>query len=100
MQMEAIDSSLISHRGHDPERQVMTIRFRIKTGAPGSLYEYGNVSAAIYAEACAHKEMTFGQYFQRIIKPDPEAVPVSQTGGSRNDRLCQPATYPGYPAGI
>lgn len=75
MQMEAIDSSLISHRGHDPERQVMTIRFRIKTGAPGSLYEYGNVSAAIYAEACAHKEMTFGQYFQRIIKPDPKRFP-------------------------
>src|ERR1700678_1357712 len=83
MEMEAISSDLISHRGYDPETQTLHIRFASKTFACGSLYEYGNVSPAVYKQACEHistttGEVSFGQYFQRYIKPDAKTYPYRQ----------------------
>lgn len=89
MQMEAIESSLISHRGHNPENRTMYIRFATKTGVPGSLYEYGNISAHLYDEGCNYihpktGEISFGSWFGSVIKKDPDAFPyrkLEEIGG-------------------
>lgn len=80
LEMEAIDSNLISHRHHDPDAFVMTLRFKTKTGVPGSLYAYGNVSPALYAEGISYihektGEVSFGSWFGKVIKADPKRYP-------------------------
>lgn len=92
--MEAIESALISHRGHDAEKHIMTIRFRTKTGVPGSVYEYANVSPKLYADAIAYKndkgEVSFGQFMNRYIKADPKRYPfrkLEEIGESSTSEL-------------
>lgn len=88
VEMEAIDSSLISHRGHSSDDHILHIRFRTKTGVPGSLYEYANVSPALYAEGLAYindkGDASFGQWFNRTVKIDPKRHPfrkLEEVGG-------------------
>ena len=89
MQMEAVKSSLISHRGYDPEKQILNIRFASKKFIYGSLYSYGNVPPALYAEACAHVnpatgELSFGQFFQQQIKPNDRQYPFRKLEDPHN----------------
>lgn len=80
MELEAITSSLISHRGHDAATNRMRIRFKHKTLTNGALYEYGNVTARDYADGQTYVsertgEPSFGAWFQRYIKAYPEHHP-------------------------
>lgn len=80
MHMEEIESSLISHRGYDPERQILNIRFRSKTGVPGSLYQYGGVTPQIYQEGLTYVnprtgEVSFGSWFGAVVKKDERRFP-------------------------
>lgn len=82
MNMEEIESALISHRGHDASNHILHIRFRTKTGVVGSLYEYGNVSPELYAEGCAYIDdkgkVSFGQWMNRVVKANPTRFPYRQ----------------------
>lgn len=81
MQMEQIESSLLFARGYDAATEIMHIRFKNqKTGEPAALYEYGGVSPATWEAACVWisdrtGELSFGQFFQRFIKPDAKQYP-------------------------
>jgi hypothetical protein len=80
VELEPVQSSLISHRGFDADKHVLHIRFKHKTMPYGSLYEYGNVSPELYAEGCAHissttGELSFGQWFQLVVKKDDKKYP-------------------------
>lgn len=80
MILESIESSLISHRGFDPQKRVMQIRFATKSGVPGALYEYGNIAPEVYEEGLLHinpktGERSFGQWFGKIIKPNEKEFP-------------------------
>lgn len=80
MELTAVDSSLISHRGYDPSTRIMQIRFCAPKGfALGGLYEYGNVSPELYDSGLKHrnasKELSFGQFFQMTIKNNPKQFP-------------------------
>lgn len=76
--MEAIDSHLISHRGHNPDAHVLYIRFKSKSGT-GPLYVYGNVTPELYEEGLSYKndkdELSFGRWMNQIIKADPKRFP-------------------------
>jgi soluble lytic murein transglycosylase-like protein len=87
--MEPVDSSLISERGYDPAKKIMQIRFTNKTFKFGVLYEYGNISPAVYAEACAWVsdrtgELSFGQFFQKFIKPNERQYPFRKLEDPHN----------------
>lgn len=81
-ELEAIDSSLISHRGHDAATNTLLIRFRTKTGISGSLYSYANVSPEFYQQGIDYKnadgEASFGQFFNRYVKADPKNYPFTK----------------------
>lgn len=81
-QMEAIDSKVISHRHHDPDKEIMSIRFRKNGGPDTKVYCYGNVSAMLYKAglefvAPSTGEVSFGSWFQRVIKPNPKRYPYT-----------------------
>lgn len=89
VEMEAIDSALISHRLHLADDHILKIRFRTRTEVPGSLYEYANVSPALYAEGLVYIDdkgkPSFGQWFNRTIKVDPKRHPfrkLEEVGGA------------------
>lgn len=90
MPMEAITSSLISHRGHNPSHNTMYIRFATKTGVPGSLYGYRGVYEILYQEGLEYVndkgEVSFGQWFNRKIKPNVSEFPFFQIEKVNNDR--------------
>lgn len=93
MEMELFESSLIYARGHDPEKQLMWIRFKDqKSGAPTSLYEYPCITAAFYAEGLAHVsdrtgELSFGQWFQKFVKSNPKAYPYRRLEDTPEDSV-------------
>lgn len=89
MNLEPVVSSLISHRGYDPEKQVLHIRFASKTHTNGALYEYGNVAPELFAEGLAHKhsktgELSFGQWFQQIVKAQDKRFPYRKLEDPHN----------------
>jgi len=93
MEMEIIESSLIYARGHDAETHLMNIQFKDpKTGSPTSTYQYGNVSPELYLAGCTHisdrtGEPSFGQWFQKIIKPQPKQYPYRKIEDARDEVL-------------
>jgi hypothetical protein len=96
IEMEAVVSSLISQRGHDPESQLMRIRFVSKKFDVGSLYEYRNVTAALYAEGCQHINpatgaLSFGQWFERQIKSNEVLYPFRKLEDPHNLTGAAPA---------
>lgn len=87
--MEPVTSSLISHRGYDPEARVMCIRFVHKTYKNGPLYEYGNVGQVTWDEGCSYVsertgELSFGAWFQRFIKPYEKTHPFRKLEDASN----------------
>jgi hypothetical protein len=78
MQLEAVDSSLISHRGYDPAKRVMHLRFLDKRYTFGALYEFGNISPDMWEQALTWRndnenspdfgDLSTGQWFIRHIK--------------------------------
>lgn len=79
VQLEPVVSSLVSHRGYDPEKRVMYVRFTHKQFKNGPLYSYGNISPVFYAEGCsftkADGEVSFGSWITRLVKPNFKDFP-------------------------
>lgn len=69
-----VDSSQISHIGHDPNTNTLAIRFQPKAeGGAGSLYHYANVDTAMFGDFRTAKSL--GSYHYNHIKPNPELYP-------------------------
>jgi hypothetical protein len=82
MELEAIDSSLISHRGYAPATNKMQLRFVHKKFKFGPLYEYQNITPAMWEDGVTWRndndksesfgDLSFGQWFIRLIKDNPK----------------------------
>lgn len=71
--MDSIESSQIDAIGHDADSQTLAIQFKAKGTAPGSVYHYANIDAALFAEFSSAESI--GSYFYKFIKPFPEKYP-------------------------
>ena len=70
--MDAVESSQISHLGHDPETHTLAIQFPSKSGS-GSLYHYANFTVEQFA---AFKGAdSIGSHFAKHIKPHADKHP-------------------------
>ena len=74
--LDSVESSQIAAIGHDAETNILAIRFKSKSGAKGSLYEYDNVSADEFA--AFRDAASIGSYFYKNIKPFPEKYPYTK----------------------
>lgn len=70
--MDAVESSQISHIGHDPDTNTLAIKFPSKSGS-GSLYHYANFTAEHFA-AFKNAE-SIGSHFIKHIKPHADKHP-------------------------
>jgi hypothetical protein len=71
--MDSIESSQIDAIGHDAESQTLAIQFKAKGTAPGSVYHYSNVDAALFAEFRSAESI--GSFFYKNIKPFKDKYP-------------------------
>jgi hypothetical protein len=95
VELEKIESSLISHRGYDPAAQIMYIRFADKRFTHGSLYAYGNVPPEMWEQAItwrndneksdAFGDLSMGQWFGRFLKPFDKVHPFRKLEDARNE---------------
>lgn len=60
--MKPVDSTSISHVGHDPATRVLSVKF-----ASGQTYNYANVSAEAHAALLGADSI--GSHFQANIRP-------------------------------
>jgi hypothetical protein len=74
--MDSIESSQIDAIGYDAETQTLAIQFKAKGAAPGSLYHYSNVDAALFAEFSSAESI--GSFFYKNIKPFKDKYPYAR----------------------
>ncbi len=73
--MDSVESSQIHSIGYDAPTRTLAVRFKARSG-PGSLYHYGNVSEAEFAEFQAAESK--GSFFGRRIKPFESLYPFKK----------------------
>jgi hypothetical protein len=73
--LEAVESSQIEAIGYDPERKVLAIKFKNKTGT-GPTYEYENVSQTLFDEFKAADSK--GRFFRDRIKSNSGTHPFTK----------------------
>lgn len=75
--MEQVESSQIHSIGHDPQANILAIRFRDRTDlGPTSLYHYSNFTAEDF-QAFKSAE-SIGSHFGKHIKPFATKYPYQQ----------------------
>lgn len=74
MKMVPVSSTQISAIGHDPEKNILRIRFKdFKTKQDGATYEYSNVDAQTHADLVNAESI--GRAFRQGLKTDPKRWP-------------------------
>jgi hypothetical protein len=79
IELKDVESSQIHSIGHDPETNVLAIRFYRGWGEnrkPGALYHYQNVPAAEYV--ALRDAESIGRHFGQQIKPFPDKYPFTR----------------------
>ncbi|MBB5411865.1 hypothetical protein HDG34_005831 [Paraburkholderia sp. HC6.4b] len=74
--MKEVESSQIHSIGHDPEKNILAVRFKNKGGAPSSLYQYSNFHADEFEQFASAESI--GSHFHKHIKPLPELYPYER----------------------
>lgn len=71
---QKVESSQIESIGHDPATSTLEIEFvSRRPGVPGSVYQYGNVSADLHAQLVGAESI--GSFFGKEIKPHKDKYP-------------------------
>lgn len=71
-----VESSRISHLGHDAATETLAVRFRNRDGSLGRLYHYQNFTAKDYEAFIAAESL--GSHFERHIRPNVEKYPYTR----------------------
>lgn len=74
--MEQVESSQIHSIGHDPQANILAIRFKNYKGEVTSLYHYSNFTAEDF-EAFSKAE-SIGRHFGAFIKPFDQKYPFTR----------------------
>lgn len=74
MKLAPVDSSQITHIGHDPESSRMVVKFK-----SGQLYAYDNVTPEQHEALIGAKSI--GSHFHTNFKSQPSAFPYSKYDG-------------------
>lgn len=77
MNMTPVNSSQISHIGHDPETNALRVQFH----HGGSTYEYQNVSEELFQQFLDAKSV--GKFFAQHIKSNPAKHPYKKMEESK-----------------
>jgi hypothetical protein len=92
IQLQDVESSQIHSIGHDPETNVLAVRFYRGLGdnrRPGAIYHFQNVGAQEFA--ALRDADSIGRHFNQTIKPFPAKYPFAKVSDGDDDQAAAAA---------